>query len=37
VPEPEWQRARKLVRLEMIIIALIPLAAVIMSRGLALM
>ncbi|HKE47815.1 MAG TPA: DUF2214 family protein [Rhodanobacteraceae bacterium] len=34
VPEPEWQRARKLVRLEMAIIALIPLAAVIMSRGL---
>ena len=34
VPEAEWQRARKLVRLEMVIIALIPLAAVIMSRGL---
>jgi putative membrane protein len=34
VPEPEWQRMRKLVRLEMIIIALIPLAAVIMARGL---
>ena len=37
VPESEWQRARKLVRLEMVIIALIPLAAVIMSRGLAIM
>jgi putative membrane protein len=34
VPEAEWQRTRKLVRLEMVIIALIPLAAVIMSRGL---
>ena len=34
VPEPEWQRARKLVRLEMVIVALIPLAAVIMARGL---
>jgi putative membrane protein len=35
VPQAEWQRAKKLVRLEMVIIALIPLAAVIMSRGLA--
>jgi putative membrane protein len=35
VPVAEWQNARKLVRLEMAIIALIPLAAVIMSRGLA--
>jgi putative membrane protein len=35
VPEAEWQRARKLVRIETAIIALIPLAAVIMSRGLA--
>lgn len=35
VPDVEWQRMRKLVRLEMAIIALIPLAAVIMSRGLA--
>jgi putative membrane protein len=35
VPEPEWQRTRKLVRLEIAIVALIPLAAVIMSRGLA--
>jgi len=34
VPDAEWRRAAKLVRLEMIIIALIPLAAVIMSRGL---
>ena len=34
VPDAQWQRARKLVRLEMAIIALIPLAAVIMSRGL---
>jgi len=34
VPDTEWRRAAKLVRLEMIIIALIPLAAVIMSRGL---
>jgi len=34
VPDAEWQRAKKLVRLEMVIIALIPLAAVIMSRGL---
>lgn len=35
VPDAEWQRMRKLVRVEMAIIALIPLAAVIMSRGLA--
>jgi putative membrane protein len=34
VPEMEWQRARKLIALETAIIALIPLAAVIMSRGL---
>ena len=34
VPEPEWRRAKKLVRLEMVLIALIPLAAVIMARGL---
>jgi len=34
VPDAEWRRAAQLVRLEMIIIALIPLAAVIMSRGL---
>lgn len=35
VPDAQWQRAHKLVRLEIAIIALIPLAAVIMSRGLA--
>ena len=34
VPEAEWKRARGLVGLEMGIVALIPLAAVIMSRGL---
>ena len=34
VPDAEWQRAHKLVRVEIAIIALIPLAAVIMSRGL---
>jgi putative membrane protein len=34
VPENEWLRARKLIVLETAIIALIPLAAVVMSRGL---
>ncbi len=34
VPEAQWRRMQKLVRLEMAIVALIPLAAVIMSRGL---
>lgn len=34
VPETEWQRARRLVMIELHLLALIPLAAVIMSRGL---
>jgi putative membrane protein len=34
VPEAEWQRARRYVLIEMHLLALIPLAAVIMSRGL---
>ena len=35
VPETEWTRVRRLVMIELHLIALIPLAAVIMSRGLA--
>lgn len=35
VPEPEWRSARRLVMIELHLIALIPLAAVIMARGLA--
>jgi putative membrane protein len=35
VAEAEWKRARRLVMVELHLIALIPLAAVIMSRGLA--
>jgi len=35
VPEAEWQRSRRMVLVEMHLVALIPLAAVIMSRGLA--
>ena len=34
VPETEWQRTRRWVMIEMHLLALIPLAAVIMSRGL---
>jgi putative membrane protein len=34
VPEAEWRRARRWVMVELHLIALIPLAAVIMSRGL---
>jgi putative membrane protein len=34
VPESEWKRARRLLMIELHLIALIPLAAVIMSRGL---
>ena len=34
VPETEWQRTRRLVMIELHLLALIPLAAVIMSRGL---
>jgi len=34
VPEAEWARMSKILRVEMILIALIPLFAVIMSRGL---
>jgi putative membrane protein len=34
VPETEWRRARRWVVVELHLIALIPLAAVIMSRGL---
>lgn len=34
VPETEWQRTRRFVMIEMHLLALIPLAAVIMSRGL---
>ena len=34
VAETEWQRARRFVMIELHLIALIPLAAVIMSRGL---
>ena len=35
VAEAEWKRARRFVMVELHLIALIPLAAVIMSRGLA--
>jgi len=35
VAEAEWKRARRFVMIELHLIALIPLAAVIMSRGLA--
>jgi len=35
VPETEWRSARRWVAVELHLIALIPLAAVIMSRGLA--
>jgi putative membrane protein len=35
IAEVEWKRARRLVMVELHLIALIPLAAVIMSRGLA--
>jgi putative membrane protein len=35
VPETEWRRARRWVVVELHLIALIPLAAVIMSRGLS--
>jgi putative membrane protein len=34
VSEPEWKRARRWIMIELHLIALIPLAAVIMSRGL---
>lgn len=34
VPETEWRRARRWVAVELHLIALIPLAAVVMSRGL---
>lgn len=34
VPETEWRRARRFVLIELHLLALIPLAAVIMSRGL---
>jgi putative membrane protein len=34
VPEPEWRRARRLLMIQLHLIALIPLAAVIMARGL---
>jgi putative membrane protein len=34
VPQPEWQRARRWLMVELHLIALIPLAAVIMARGL---
>jgi putative membrane protein len=35
VPDAEWTRARRLIMIELHLIALIPLAAVIMARGLA--
>jgi len=35
VSEAEWKRARRLLMIELHLVALIPLAAVIMSRGLA--
>ena len=34
VPETEWNRARRIVLIELRLLALVPLAAVIMSRGL---
>lgn len=34
VPEAEWRRARRLLMIELHLVALIPLAAVIMARGL---
>jgi len=35
VPEVEWNRARSIVRIELALLALVPLAAVIMARGLS--